>query len=119
VPVLRTDDVVRRQRAIWLGPPGHRWPVDATYVAWGIGFAAAVLLGGSGLAVGVVAGGRTLWPLGILAGAAAAWWVTRSLLKLVDHDRPLRYWRLAWTSERRGEPLVDTQITAEVEWRRS
>jgi hypothetical protein len=120
VPVLRTDDVVRRQRAIWLGPPGHRWPFDATYVAWAVGTAAAVVCVGAGLVFGVAVGGRTLWPLGLLAGAVAAWWVTRLLLREVDHDRPLRYWRTAAVAEHRGRRLVETSASTRVEtrWRR-
>jgi hypothetical protein len=117
--VLRTDDVVRRQRAIWLGPPGHRWPFDATYVAWAVGFAAAVVCGGGGLLVGVVVGGRTLWPLGLIVGAAAAWWLTRALLRRVDHDRPVRYWRMTARQEHRGRPLAEPRsVGVEVRWRR-
>jgi hypothetical protein len=92
VPLLRTDDVVRRQRALWLGPPGHRWPFDATYVAWAVGFCAAVFFGGLGGLTGLLLG-DALWPLGPLATLPIAYWVTRRLLGLVDHDRPLRYWR--------------------------
>jgi hypothetical protein len=115
VPVLRTDDVVRRQRALWLGPPGHRWPFDATYVAWALGFAAAVVFVGGVTAVGVVAGGRTLWPLGLLAGAVAAWWLTRSLLRLVDFDRPLRYWRQVARDERRGRPVREAPASVRLD----
>jgi hypothetical protein len=117
VPLLRTDDVVRRQRALWLGPPGHRWPFDATYVAWGVGFAAAIVCAGGGLGVGVLAGGRTLWPLGLLAGVVGAWLLTRSLLRLVDHDRPLRYWRQVARDERRGRPVRDGSSTVRIELR--
>jgi hypothetical protein len=120
VPVLRTDDVVRRQRALWLGPPGHRWPFDATYVAWGVGFAAAVVCAGGGLGVGVLAGGRTLWPLGLIAGVVVAWWLARSLLRLVDFDRPIRYWRQVARDERRGKPVRDgpAAVRLDLRWRR-
>lgn len=37
MPKLRTDDAVRGLRAKWLGPPGYRWPFDATYVEWLLG----------------------------------------------------------------------------------
>ncbi|SRR6266508_1551402 len=117
MPVLRTDDVVRRQRALWLGPPGHRWPFDATYVAWALGFAAAVVFVGGGLGAGVALGGRTLWPLGLLAGGALAWWLTRALLRLVDFDRPLRYWRQAAADEHRGKPLGNSPTTARIDVR--
>lgn len=105
MPLLRTDEVVRRQRALWLGPPGHRWPFDATYVAWAVGFAAGVVCVGGGVTVGVLVGGEGLWPLGLLAGVVAAGWLTRSALRFVDHDRPLRYWRRAASDEIRGKPL--------------
>ena len=120
MPVLRTDDVVRRQRALWLGPPGHRWPFDATYVAWALGFGVGLVCVGAGLTGGVVLGGETLWPLGLLAGVAVAWWLTRALMRLVDFDRPLRYWRQAAADERRGKKLVDAPISARVEsrWQR-
>jgi hypothetical protein len=117
VPVLRTDDVVRRQRALWLGPPGHRWPFDATYVAWALGFAAAVVCVGGGLTSGVLLGGRTLWPLGLLAGVVLAWLLTRSLLRLVDYDRPLRYWRQVARDERRGRPVNETPATVRLDLR--
>ncbi|MGH9118664.1 MAG: hypothetical protein ACRD0A_12555 [Acidimicrobiales bacterium] len=117
MPLLRTDDVVRRQRALWLGPPGHRWPFDATYVAWALGFAAAVVCVGGGLTAGVALGGPTLWPLGLLAGAAVAWWLTRALLHLVDFDRPLRYWRRAAADEHRGRRLTTTPSSARVDLR--
>jgi hypothetical protein len=119
MPVLRSDDVVRRQRALWLGPPGHRWPFDASYVAWAIGFAAGVVCVGGGLGVGVVVGGPTLWPLGLLVGVVAAWWLTRSLLRVVDHDRPLRYWRQAAIEEHRGRRLETEPRCVQVDarWR--
>jgi hypothetical protein len=119
MPILRTDDVVRRQRALWLGPPGHRWPFDATYVAWAVGFAASVVCVGTGLTVGVVVGGSSLWPIGLLVGAVAGWWVTRSLLSVVDHDRPLRYWRQAVVQEHRVKRLASEPISTRVEarWR--
>ncbi|MGH9243518.1 MAG: hypothetical protein ACRD29_04230 [Acidimicrobiales bacterium] len=120
MPLLRTDDVVRRQRAIWLGPPGHRWPFDATYVAWAVGTAATAVCVGLGVVLGVVLGGRTLWPLGLLAGAVAAWVATRALLGVVDHDRPLRYWRQAAADELKGRRLVEAPTAARVDlrWRR-
>jgi hypothetical protein len=117
--LLRTDDVVRRQRALWLGPPGHRWPFDATYVAWAVGFAAGVVCVGGGVTIGVLAGGEGLWPLGLLAGVVCAWWLTRSVLRVVDHDRPLRYWRRAASDEHRGTRLPSEPIAVRVEarWR--
>lgn len=37
MPLLRTDDDVRRLRLVWLGPDGSwRWPFDARYSAWGL-----------------------------------------------------------------------------------
>jgi hypothetical protein len=115
LPVLRTDDIVRRQRAIWLGPPGHRWPIDATYVAWAVGFAAVIVWVGTGLLLGVVLGGKTFWPLGGLLGVVAAWSVTRAVLRVVDHDRPLRYWRQALTDEHRGRRVRDAPTIARIE----
>lgn len=119
MPLLRTDDVVRRQRALWLGPPGHRWPFDATYVAWAVGFVAGVVCVGGGLSVGVVVLGPSLWPLGLLAGVVAASWLSRSVLRVVDHDRPLRYWRRAASDEHRGKPPASepSAVRVEVRWR--
>jgi hypothetical protein len=58
-----------------------------------------------------------MWPLGFLAGVVGAWWVTRSLLRLVDFDRPLRYWRQAAGDELRGKRLADASRSVRVEMR--
>jgi hypothetical protein len=40
-PVQRSTDPARNLLSIWLGPTnGWRWPFDATYTEWGIGFLA-------------------------------------------------------------------------------
>ena len=106
VPVLRTDDVVRRQRALWLGPPGHRWPFDATYVAWASGFGVGVGLRRRradrrrGPRRGERCGRWVCW-----LAWSVAWWLTRALMRLVDLDRPLRYWRQAAVGRASGQEV--------------
>jgi hypothetical protein len=97
---LRTDDVVRRQRALWLGPPGRRWPFDATYVAWLTGIASVVVCTSALAGVLTLLGGLSVGiPFGLVFGPVAGIALTRKLMVLVNHDRPLRYWRSIVRSE--------------------
>ena len=104
------------QRALWLGPrvtagPSMRPTSPGPSVS-----RPGSSVSGEGLTAGVVAGGRTLRPLGLLAGAAARLVRTRSLLALVDFD-PLRYWRQAATDELRGRTVVEAPVSVRVDLR--
>ena len=100
---LRTDDSVRRLRAVWLGPEGIRLPVDWTYVEWA-GFLAllALLVPIVGLVAFGVTGDAQLAVLGAGPfGGLAAFYAMRTSMRLVDADRPVRYWRRTLTAELR------------------
>lgn len=69
-PVQRAEDPARNLHSVWLGPTNAwRWPFDATYTEWGIGFAMfplafvslwLVLPLGALMALGSLASGRGL-----------------------------------------------------------
>ena len=99
MPAIRTDDGPRRLRGVWLGPKGLRWPVDWTYVQWGVFILATATLP-------FVVFGVLLWVnqllagfTGILAGPLLAYEITTRLPKWLDYDRPLRHWLRLWRSE--------------------
>lgn len=100
---LRTDDAVRRLRAVWLGPEGIRLPVDWTYVEWA-GFLAllAVAVPTVGLIAFTVTGDAQL---SVLAagpfGGLVAFYSMRATMRLVDADRPVRYWKRTLAAEAR------------------
>jgi hypothetical protein len=69
----RSDDSGRNLRGVWLGPEGaFRWPFDATFTEWLVGFA---LVGPAFVVLWLVA------PFGVLIGAltwAGAGWIARN-----------------------------------------
>ncbi len=98
---LRTDDSVRRLRAVWLGPEGIRLPVDWTYVEWA-GFLAllAIAVPFVGITAFVLTGDAQLAVLGALPfGGLIAFYAMRTSMRLVDADRPVRYWRRTVAAE--------------------
>lgn len=103
MPKLRTDDQVRRLRALWLGPPGCRWPFDATYVEWMLG---AVLT----LATGIVLWAFTTITLGFpynylvtIPGAPSIGGMLAWLIRPhIEPNKPLGYWRNGIKTEMSG-----------------
>lgn len=100
--MLRTDDSVRRVRAMWLGSGAMRWPVDWTYVEWGIVLACGVVI----VPLVGLLGTLVLGPLGgIVWGVGLGGWLSyRAFVRirvLVDADRPVRWWRLMVRNELR------------------
>jgi hypothetical protein len=107
--MLRTDDSVRRVRAMWLGSGALRWPWDWTYVEWGIALACGAVfvplvglmaalvfaaLGANGVLVGII------W--GPALGGYLAYQAFRELRLAVDFDRPVRWWRVMVRHELRS-----------------
>lgn len=80
---MRPDDDIRRVRSVWLGPKGMTWPVQATYVAWGL-FAVILIF----LLV-------FEWVTPMRVSLFPAWEVAISMVATtvitgaLDHDKPL------------------------------
>jgi len=106
---VRPDDEVYQFDTVWLGPDEYTLPIQARYVAWGTWLAcflatAAILipLGGSGPS-GVL--GSLVWSLALSVV------LSRAVMLVVDHERPLRSLpamfsaeaRAALAARRRGE----------------
>lgn len=84
---------------MWLGPPGRRWPFDATYVTWATGLALCVVLCPVWFGIGWAIGGASLgWPFAVMVAPFTAVLATRYVTKVVDYHRPLRYWRAEFRS---------------------
>jgi hypothetical protein len=93
--MLRTDDSVRRVRAMWLGSGALRWPWDWTYVEWGLAAGCgAVAVPVVGLFAGLLLGPAAGVALGVLGGAMVAYEAFQRLRLAVDFDRPVRWWRV-------------------------
>jgi hypothetical protein len=80
---LQVDDTIHDVEAVWLGPPGHTLPIRARYIAWGVGLVVFALLEITEIQVGLTN------PMFITYTAAASVLITRSLMKLVDYERPI------------------------------
>ena len=82
---LPVDDEIYNVNAVWLGPPGKTLPFRARYVAYGVGAAVFVLLQIAERRLGIGIGFFALaYTLLVTVG------VTKVILRVVDHDRPLR-----------------------------
>lgn len=82
---LPVDDEIYRVDSVWLGPPGQTLPWRARYAAYGVGLVVFLTLEGVERRLGVGLGFFTLaWTL---FGSVL---LTRVVLSVVDHDRPLR-----------------------------
>src|SRR3954471_23605793 len=97
---VRPDDEVYQFDTVWLGPDEYTLPIQARFVAWGTWLAcflvAAVLiipLGGGGPA-GVL--GSLVWSLGLAVV------LPRSVMLIVDHERPLRSLPALFSAEARA-----------------
>jgi hypothetical protein len=81
---LSVDDEIYRVDAVWLGPPHRTLPFRARYSAYGVGLVVFVLVQLIERRVGLGLGFFTLaWSIFITV------LVTRQILSVVDHDRPL------------------------------
>jgi len=133
VPVLTTDDQVRRLRAVWYGTSDFRWPFDARYIAWAtavalvpVAFLALWLLVPVGVLVlagawAVGAGRRRetigylmtatvvglallVFPVGMLVGTIPGWLAVPSALAI------------GVVATRRLMPLVDSETPLRYWW---
>lgn len=81
---LPVDDEIYNVNAVWLGPPGRTLPFRARYVAYAVGAVVFVLLQAIERRLGIGLGFFVL-AYSVLATVA----ITRGVLALVDHDRPV------------------------------
>ncbi|GGL37611.1 hypothetical protein H9L10_15575 [Phycicoccus endophyticus] len=81
---LPVDDEIYNVNAVWLGPPGKTLPFRARYVAYGVGAAVFLLLQMLERRLGIGLGFFALAYTLLITIA-----VTKVILRVVDHDRPL------------------------------
>lgn len=81
---LPVDDEIYNVNAVWLGPPRKTLPWRARYVAYAVGLVVFVLLQVVERRLGIGLGFFSL-AYSLLATVA----LTRLVLSMVDHDRPL------------------------------
>ena len=81
---LPVDDEIYNVNAVWLGPPGKTLPWRARYVAYAVGLVVFVLLQILERRLGIGLGFFSLaYTVLVTVG------LTRLILSVVDHDRPL------------------------------
>ena len=97
---VRPDDEVYQFDTVWLGPDEYTLPIQARYVAWGtwlacflVAAALLVPLGGGGPA-GVL--GSLIWSLALSVV------LSRAVMLVVDHERPLRSLPALFSAEARA-----------------
>jgi hypothetical protein len=81
---LPVDDEIYNVDAVWLGPPRNTLPWRARYVAYGVGLVVFVLLQAVERRLGIGLGFFSM-AYSVLATVG----LTRLILNVVDHDRPL------------------------------
>jgi len=81
---LPVDDEIYNVNAVWLGPPRNTLPWRARYVAYGVGLVVFVLLQVVERRLGIGLGFFSM-AYSLLATVG----LTRLILSVVDHDRPL------------------------------
>jgi hypothetical protein len=81
---LPVDDEIYNVNAVWLGPPRKTLPWRARYVAYGVALVVFVLLQGIERRLGIGLGFFSM-AYSLLATVG----MTRLILSVVDHDRPL------------------------------
>ena len=81
---LPVDDEIYNVNAVWLGPPRKTLPWRARYVAYGVGLVVFVLLQAVERRLGIGLGFFSM-AYSLLATVG----LTRLILSVVDHDRPL------------------------------
>ena len=100
---LPVDDEIYNVNAVWLGPPGKTLPWRARYVAYAVGLVVFVLLQVLERRLGIGLGFFSL-AYSVLATVG----LTRLVLGVVDHDRPLGSVLNAFAHEV-GAPREDTR----------
>lgn len=100
---LPVDDEIYNVNAVWLGPPGKTLPWRARYVAYAVGLVVFVLLQVIERRLGIGLGFFSL-AYSLLATVG----LTRLILNVVDHDRPLGSVLTAFAHEV-GAPREDTR----------
>jgi hypothetical protein len=81
---LPVDDEIYNVNAVWLGPPRNTLPWRARYVAYGVGLVVFVVLQAVERRLGIGLGFFSM-AYSLLATVG----LTRLILSVVDHDRPL------------------------------
>jgi hypothetical protein len=112
MPEIRTDDVPRRLRAVWLGPRGKTLSWEWTYVQWAlclllVAVCSAILL-------------AALWPVdhviavvfGTGAGTVLGVRLAGAAVERTNYDQPLRWWRRTVIGEwrRSSRPAASTTV---------
>jgi hypothetical protein len=97
---VRPDDEVYQFDTVWLGPDEYTLPIQARYVAWGTWLACFLVavvilvpLGGKGPG-GVL--GSLIWSLAVSVV------LSRAVMLVVDHERPLRSLPALFSAEARA-----------------
>lgn len=101
---LPVDDEIYNVNSVWLGPPGRTLPFRARYVAYAVGAVVFVLLQAIERRLGIGLGFFVL-AYSLLATMA----ITKGILALVDHDRPVLSAVRALTNEI-GAPRHDVRL---------
>lgn len=81
---LPVDDEIYDVNSVWLGPPGRTLPFRARYAAYAVGALVFVILQALERQLGIGIGFFTI-AYSVLATVG----LTRGILALVDHDRPV------------------------------
>ena len=105
---LPVDDEIYNINAVWLGPPRKTLPFRARYVAYGVGLVVFVLLQAGERRLGIGLGFFAL-AYSLLATVG----LTRLILSVVDHDRPLGSVLAAFAHEV-DAPRESTRDTAHI-----
>ena len=100
---LPVDDEIYNVNAVWLGPPGKTLPWRARYVAYAVGLVVFVLLQILERRLGI---GLGFFSLAYTMLATVG--LTRLILSVVDHDRPLGSVLTGFAHEV-GAPREDTK----------
>ena len=100
---LPVDDEIYNVNAVWLGPPGKTLPWRARYVAYAVGLVVFVLLQILERRLGI---GLGFFSLAYTVLATVG--LTRLILSVVDHDRPLGSVLTGFAHEV-GSPREDTK----------
>ncbi|KGN31131.1 hypothetical protein N802_04600 [Knoellia sinensis KCTC 19936] len=101
---LPVDDEIYNVNSVWLGPPGRTLPFRARYVAYAVGAVVFVLLQAIERRLGIGLGFFVL-AYSVLATVG----ITRGILALVDHDRPV-FSALRTLANEVGAPRADTRL---------
>jgi len=101
---LPVDDEIYNVNSVWLGPPGRTLPFRARYVAYAVGAIVFVLLQAIERRLGIGLGFFVL-AYSLLATMA----ITKGILALVDHDRPVLSALRAFSNEV-GAPRRDLTL---------